>query len=128
MNYIRDYYKFIAFDVIKARINSINIEDPYTISIEIIQELHSHFENFNKFILCDAELYNSIFAIRIIKKNKTFNEFYARFSAIVASLDYIELLKIRTLQRLLILKLRYRIIDNKPIFFRNYVKRARIIN
>ena len=97
MNYIRDHYKFIVFDVIKARIDPINTEDSYTIFIEIIQELHSHFENFNKFILYDTKLYDPIFVIKIIKKNKTFDEFYARFSAIVASFDYIESLKIRAL-------------------------------
>ena len=128
MNYIRDHCKFIAFDVIKARIDPMNTEDPYTTSTEMIQELHSHFGDFNKFILCDAELHDPAFTIRIIKKNKTFDEFYARFSATVASLSYIESLKIRALQRLLTLKLRYRIIDNKPTSFRNYVKRARMIN
>ena len=97
MNYIRNYYKFIIFDVIKIRVDSINTTNLYITFAEIIQKLYSYFNDFNKFILCDIELYDSFFAIRVIKKNKTFNEFYVRFSAIVALLSYVELLKIRAL-------------------------------
>ena len=97
MDYIRDHCKFIAFDVIKARIDPINTEDSYITLIEMIQKLHSHFNNFDKFTLYDTKLYDSLFAIRIIKKNKIFNEFYVRFSAIVALLNYIESFKTRAL-------------------------------
>ena len=97
IDYIRDHCKSIAFDVIKARADPINTEDPYTISTEIIQKLHQHFGDFDKFTLCDTELYNPIFAIEVTKKNETFNEFYARFSATVALLGYAEILKIRAL-------------------------------
>ena len=125
MDYIRDHYKSIAFDVIKTRADPINTTNSYTTSAEMIQELHSHFNDFNKFTLCDTELHDPAFAM---KNNETFNLFYARFSATVAPLGYTESLKIRALQRLLTPKLRYRIINGKPISFRNYVKRARMID
>ena len=125
MNYIQNHYKSITFNVIKTHINSINIDDSYIIFIKIIQELHNHFNNFDKFTLCDAELYNPTF---IIKNNKIFNQFYTRFSVIITPLNYDELSKIHTLQRLLTSKLRNRIINNKPTFFHQYVKRAQIID
>ena len=94
MNYIRDYYKFIIFNVIKTRADPINITNLYTTFVEIIQELHSYFNDFNKFTLCDTKLYNPAFTI---KNNETFNLFYVRFLAIVVLLSYIEFLKIRAL-------------------------------
>ena len=128
MNYIRDHCKSIAFDVIKARADPINITDPYTTSTEMIQELHNHFGDFDKFTLCDAELHNPAFAMGKTKKNETFNGFYARFSATIAPLDYGESSKIRALQRLLTPKLRDHMINDKPTSFRQYVERARMID
>ena len=109
INYIRNYYKFIIFNIIKIKADLINIINLYIIFIEIIQKLYSYFDDFDKFILCDTKLYDLVFAIEIIKKNKIFDKFYARFLTIVASLNYIELLTIRTLQRLLTFKLHYHI-------------------
>ena len=126
MDYIRDHCKAIAFDVIKTRADPMNTTDPYITSTEMIQELHSHFGDFDKYTLCDAELHDPAFAM---KNNETFDRFYARFSATVAPLGYTESTKIRTLERLLTNKLRYRMIDgSKPTSFRHYVERARMID
>ena len=104
INYIRDYYKSIAFNIIKIKVDSLS-ENFYISFNEIIKELYSIFDDFDKFIKCDIELYNSIFAIDI-KRKKTFNEFYTRFSAIIALLSYNEIYKISILKRLIILRLR----------------------
>lgn len=107
MNYIRDYCKFITFDVLKTRANPINTENSYTIFKEIIEKLHAMFDDFDVFAKCDIELYNPAFAMgNGARKNKIFDEFYARFSVIIASLDYSETSKIFTLKRLITRKLR----------------------
>ena len=77
INYIRDYYKSIIFDIIKIRVDLLS-ENLYIIFKEIIKELYSIFDNFNKFIKCDKKLYNLVFIIDV-KRKKIFNEFYARF-------------------------------------------------
>lgn len=129
MNYIWNHHKLIVFDVIKTRANSINIEFFYITFIEIIQKLHNHFDNFDKFTLYNMKFYNLAFAIKIIKKNEIFNEFYARFSIIIVLLNYFKSSKIRVLKRFFTHKFRYRIInDFKPTSFRHYIKRIRIIN
>ena len=46
MNYIRNYYKVIIFDVIKARIDS-NNNNPYLVVSEIIIELYSIFREYD---------------------------------------------------------------------------------
>ena len=57
-----------------------NIIDLYIIFIEIIQEFHNYFNDFNKYTLCDGKLYDLAFAI---KNNKIFNQFYTRFLIIM---------------------------------------------
>ena len=106
MSYIRDYYKIIAFNVFKARANFIS-EDFYLILKEIIKKLYNIFDKYDKFINCDIELYNLVFAIGIkFKKNKIFDKFYARFLIIIALLNYSEIYKISILKRFIIIKLR----------------------
>ena len=85
------------------------------------------FDNFDKFIKCDIELYNPAFVMGI-KRKKTFDEFYARFLAIIAPLSYNEIYKILTLKRLIILRLRLQILDGIKSFFRQIVERLRRYN
>ena len=77
MNYIRDYYKLIVFDVLKARIDSLS-EDLYVTIKEIITELYKIFNNYDKLEKCNAMLYNFLFDIEVSKKNRNeiFDEFY----------------------------------------------------
>ena len=53
MDYIRDYYKLIAFDVFKIWVKPTN-EDFYVIAKEIVNNLYNIFNNFDKIIKCDA--------------------------------------------------------------------------
>ena len=69
---------------------------------EIILELYSIFNNYNKLIKNNILLYNPAFAI---KKKKIFNEFYTRFLVIITLLDYSESYKIAILRRFITLKL-----------------------
>lgn len=76
MNYVCDYCKIITFDVFKAKADLIN-NDLYVISKKIIEELYNIFDEYDKLIKCDIELYNPLFVMRMrFKKNKIFDEFY----------------------------------------------------
>ena len=106
IDYIRDYYKLITFDILKVRVDPLS-EDPYTTTKEIIQELYSIFSNYNKLAKYSAILYNPVFSIEVSKANwnKIFNYFYTRFSATITPIGYSESNKIAILRRLIIIKL-----------------------
>ena len=109
MDYVRDYYKLIAFNIFKIRAESLS-EDPYIIIKKIIIELYNIFGDYDKVIKYDTKLYNPAIIINF-KKNKIFDVFYARFSVIIVSLSYSEAYKIFNLKRFIIIKLRSRIAD-----------------
>ena len=60
-------------------------------------------------------------------KKKTFEIFYARFSAAIASLNYSNILKIFNLKRLINTRLRYRISNENFIMFAELIVRLRHI-
>ena len=72
----------------------------------MIAELYKIFNNYDKLEKCDALLHNSTFNIEIKNRDKIFDEFYTRFSAIIAPLYYSETYKSSVLRRLIIYKLR----------------------
>ena len=119
MNYIQDHCKIIIFDILKIRINPIN-NDLYVILKEIIKELYNIFNKYNKFIKYNIELHNLAFVInmKFKRKNKIFDKFYIRFSIIITLLNYNEIYKIFILKRLIILKLRFQIINDIIFFYR----------
>ncbi|KAF6217514.1 hypothetical protein HO133_006852 [Letharia lupina] len=63
---------------------------------EMISELHGMFGDYDKLAKNDALLHDPAFTM---KKKEAFNEFYARFSATIAPLDYSESHKIAALRR-----------------------------
>ena len=128
MNYIRNHYKTIAFDILKAKIDLIS-DDLYVTSKEIIEKLYNIFKEYDKLIKYNAKLYNSIFAIKIgFKKNKTFDKFYTRFSATIILLNYSETHKISILKRFIIIKLRLQTLNDIISLYRQYIKRLKKYN
>ena len=97
MDYIRDHYKSIIFDIFKVRIKPTS-EDSYVTAKKIINNLYNIFNNFDKIIKYDTQLYSPA----IITREIFFNEFYIRFSITIALLNYNETYKISILKRLLI--------------------------
>ena len=97
---MKDYYENIAFDVIKTRLN-INHHNFYFITNEMILKLNVIFKMYDKIIKSNVEFYDFNFAISVKDKKKYFKTFYARFSAVIAFLDYINILKIFNLKRLI---------------------------
>lgn len=121
---MRNYYKKAVFDVFKARVDLFS-DEPYLIIKEIIQDLDNIFGIYNKFSIYDTRLHLLDFGIGI-KKDKTFNKFYIRFSTTIAPLGLTELQKISTLRRLLTLKLRYQITDGFTLVsYRSFINRLR---
>ena len=60
-------------------------------------------------------------------KKKSFEIFYARFNTIIAFLNYINILKIFNLKRLINTRLKYRIFNENFISFRDIIARLRYI-
>ena len=123
---MKNYYKNITFDIIKTRSNIIYYNSYFTIN-EIIKKLKSIFEIYDKFIKSNVELYDSNFDINVKNKKKSFETFYARFNIIIAFLNYINILKMFNLKRLINIRLKYRISNESFISFRNMIARLRYI-
>ena len=79
--------------------------------------MHFIFEIYDKIIKLDTKLYNLSFIIYNRDKKKTFEIFYTRFNIIIASLNYLDILKIFNLKRLISIRLRYRISSKSFIIF-----------
>ena len=97
---MRDYYKDIAFNIIKTYLN-INYYNLYFIIKEIIIELNIIFEIYNKVVKLDTEFYNFNFIINIKNKKEFFEIFYIYFNVIIIFLNYLNILKIFNLKRLI---------------------------
>ena len=79
---MRDYYKNVAFDIIKIRLN-INYYKLYFTINEIILKLNVIFEIYDKVIKLNVKFYDLNFAINIKNKKKSFEIFYVRFNVII---------------------------------------------
>ena len=113
---MRNYYKNTIFDIIKTRLNIIYHNSYFTIN-EIIKKLKNMFEIYDKFIKSNVEFHDSNFDMGVKDKKKSFEIFYARFNAIIAFLNYINILKMFNLKRLINTRLRYRISNESFISF-----------
>ena len=94
---------------------------------EIVKKLKDMFKIYDKFVKLNIELYNSNFDMNIKNKKKSFETFYARFSAIIALLNYTNILKMFNLKRLINTRLRYQISNKNFISFRDMITRLRYI-
>ena len=83
----------------------------------MITKLDAIFGIYNKVDKLNIELYNPNFAIDIKDKKESFEIFYIRFSAAIALLNYLDILKISNLKRLVSARLRYRILDKNFSLF-----------
>ena len=73
----------------------------------------------------NIEFYNFNFDINIHDKKK-FKAFYIRFITIIAFLNYIKILKIFNLKRLIAIRFKYRILKEN-FFYRDFIARLRYI-
>ena len=78
---------------------------------EMLYDLKDIFDNYNKESIADTKLHNSRFSIRIKDFKKTFNVFYARFTAAITPIAISEREKISHLRRLITTRLKYRFLD-----------------
>ena len=93
----------------------------------MIMKLHFIFEIYNKVIKSDTELYDFNFVMKDKDKKKIFEIFYARFNATIISLNYLNILKIFNLKRLISIRLRYRISNKNFITFVKLIAHLRHI-
>ena len=126
IDYVKDYCKDIVFDVIKTRAN-MSYSNSYIVAEQMIVKLHFIFGTYNKIIKSDAKLHDLSFIIKDKDKKKTFEIFYARFSAAITSLNYSDILKIFNLKRLISTRLRYYISNKNFITFAKLIARLRHI-
>ena len=125
INYIRDKYKDIAFNVIKVRAKLSN-PSYYTLVIEAIADLNNIFGKYNKEGRTDTKLYNLKFAIGIKDTKEIFNTFFARFTIMVAPLNLLEFQKISNIRRLVSNRLRNKVINGTILqSFRRFISRLR---
>ncbi|CAF9942877.1 hypothetical protein IMSHALPRED_005269 [Imshaugia aleurites] len=94
---------------------------------EMIMELNAIFEIYDKIVKSNTELHDLNFDMGLKKKKKTFEIFYARFSATIASLNYSDILKISNLKRLINTRLRYRISEENFSTYKELMTRLRYI-
>ena len=106
IDYIRDYYKEIIFNILKVRVDLLS-DDPYTSIKEIILKFYSIFGNYDKLAKYNTILYNPVFNIEVLKTNRKeiFDYFYTRFLATITPIEYSEINKIAILRRLITTKL-----------------------
>ena len=87
----------------------------------MIKKLKNIFKIYDKLVKSDVEFHDSNFDINVKDKKKSFEIFYARFNAIIAFLNYINILKMFNLKRLINTRLKYRIFDKSFISFRDMI-------
>ena len=105
IDYIRDHCKSVAYDVIKSRADD-DSEEPYQTADEMVEELDSMFGTYDKVAKSNAEIFDPKFGMGITKKDESFEEFYARFSAAIAPLGFTDVHKISNLKRLITTRLK----------------------
>ena len=81
INYIYNYYKSTAFNIIKARFIKGGVL--FKTSKEIIKLINSNFSTFNPISDAEATIYNLDF---IIKEGEKFNTFLVRFLSTITPL------------------------------------------
>ena len=82
INYIRDYCKSAAFNIIKTRCLNNNINF-YVIAQKMFKDLNNIYSEFDLYKTFDARFYDPNFNL---KKKKTFNKFLITFIIIIALL------------------------------------------
>ena len=97
INYIKNHCKNITFDIIKIRVN-INHDILYLIVNKMIMKLNIIFKIYDKIVKLNIKFYDFHFVINSKDKKKIFEIFYTRFNAIIAFLNYLNILKIFNLK------------------------------
>ena len=82
INCVRDYCKFIVFNIIKTRYFKYN-ENFYIIAQKMIEDLNNIYGEFDFYDIVNIKLHNLDFNI---KNKKIFNEFLIRYIIIIALL------------------------------------------
>ena len=101
--------------------------NPYSTINEIIKKLKNIFEIYDKLVKLNIEFHDLNFDMSVKDKKKSFEIFYARFNAIIVLLNYINILKMFNLKRLINIRLKYQISNESFVLFRDMITRLRYI-
>ena len=93
----------------------------------MILKLNIMFETYDKVAKSNVEFYDFNFVMNIKDKKKFFEIFYTRFNAAIVSLNYINILKMFNLKRLINTRLKYRIFNENYILFQDLIAHLRYI-
>ena len=89
--------------------------------------MNNIFKIHDKVIKLNVNFHNSNFAINVKNKKRFFEIFYVHFNVIIISLNYINILKMFNLKRLINIRLKYRIFNENFISLRDIIVRLRYI-
>ena len=77
----------------------------------MIIELDNMFEIYDKISESNTQLNDFKFEMNMIDKKKSFETFYARFSAVIISLKFFDVIKISNLIRLIFNRLKHKLTE-----------------
>ena len=86
IDYIRDHYKGITFNIVKARAVKTAV-NPYLTAEEPISDLNQMFGEVDREARAEAELQNPKFAIGVSDPKETFPAFFVQFTLVIAPLS-----------------------------------------
>lgn len=106
---------------IKVKANPISTNTYITI-LEIIQDLKNIFSKFDKIAKSDTLLHNPKYEIVILNSKKTYDEFLAWFTSVIALLDFTDCYKISNLWWTFNEELQFKMADGTTYaFFSQYI-------
>lgn len=125
IRYIRIHCKGTAYGIVKTRAAEF-AKEPYLDHKEALADLNAMFGDYDPMAKAETKLHDPKFPMGVSNKDETFDEFYARWSAVIAELDLTERQKISSLTRLVNTRLQYKINDGTEYpNLRELVRRCR---
>lgn len=125
IDYIRDHCKSTALKRIKARAHP-GSDDPYTSSMEAIQDLESMLSESKKVAKLKARLYSQNFGMGKVNPTESFDQFLVRFTVAIVPLGFSDQDKIEALEDTISDRLRFEIADDITYTsFSQFVSRCR---
>ena len=87
----------------------------------MITELDNMFETYDKISESNVQLNDLKFGMGMVDKKKSFETFYARFSAVITSLKFFDVIKISNLTRLIFNRLKHKLTEQTFTTYRDLI-------
>ena len=119
--YIRKHLRSVAYDTIKHRAKLHNT-DSYHFFQEMLDDFEETFETKNEISSKITKFFNFKF---FMNKNEIFEQFLARFTALIASLRLFDVIKIDRMKMKIIERMRYKMNLEHITMWKNFVQECR---